>query len=87
MTHSRITFGAWLRGRRAEKNQTQEQTAEAIGVGPKTLAGWEAERALPIKILDVIQVAEWASVEKEVVFELVAGDYKILLAEITTRAV
>lgn len=67
-------FGAWLRGRRAEKRQTQEEAASEIGLSADLVARWEREQRLPVKVADVLALEAWAGVERGTVFRLVARD-------------
>ncbi len=67
-------FGAWLRGQRAERRETQDQTAEKLGVSADLLARWESERRLPLKVSHILRVAAWAGEHRGDVFELVAAD-------------
>lgn len=55
-----LTFGAWLRGRRAEKGQTQDDAVAAVGCSRASWADWEAEKRLPVKIADLVKLAEWS---------------------------
>ncbi len=43
----RDPYGAWLHHLRTERNLTQEQVAEAVGVPQSTLAYWERTGKLP----------------------------------------
>jgi len=67
-----VPFGAWLRGRRAEKRQTQEEAASELGLSVDLVARWEREQRLPVKVADVLALEAWAEVERGTVFELVA---------------
>jgi transcriptional regulator with XRE-family HTH domain len=70
----RKTFGAWLRGLRAEKQQTQDEASTALGVSTDLLASWENERRIPVKVSHVLRAAAWAGADRGDVFELVAAD-------------
>lgn len=40
--------GALIRKLRLEKQMTQRQLAEKMGVAPKTISKWDARRAFPV---------------------------------------
>jgi len=70
-----LTFGAWLRGRRAEKGQTQEEARAEVGVSRANWAQWETEARLPKKIRDLTRLSAWAeNVTATQLFELVIAD-------------
>lgn len=75
-----ITFGAWLRGRRAELRQTQEEAAAALDVSPNLVLAWEGERKVPVKVAHVLRIAEWAGVERAEVLDLVAQGHETAAA-------
>lgn len=65
-----LRFDAWLRGRRAERSQRQEQAAKACGVGRHTWQAWEAGKAHPKRIKHLVAIAQWADTDCQVVLEL-----------------
>jgi transcriptional regulator with XRE-family HTH domain len=64
------TFGAWLRGRRAELRQTIAESAEVLGISENTMSRWERELLQPVKVVDIHRLADWAGESATDVFEL-----------------
>lgn len=55
---STITIDAWIRGRRAERDESQDVAAEALGVTVRTLGAWERGEP-PIKVEHLRALAAW----------------------------
>lgn len=70
MRDREMTFGAWLRGRRAERGQRQEVAAKACRVGRHTWQSWEADKTHPKRIKHLTAIAQWAQLDPEVVLAL-----------------
>ena len=50
-----ITIGSRIKALRAERCQTQEQLANALGVTPQAVSRWEVEKSYPdLELLPVI---------------------------------
>jgi transcriptional regulator with XRE-family HTH domain len=63
-----IKIGSFLKGLRKEKNITQEQFAEIIGVSGRTVSRWETGSNMPD--LDIlIQIADYYEVEIREIFD------------------
>jgi transcriptional regulator with XRE-family HTH domain len=60
---SDLTFAAWLRGRRAQLGQRQEDACRAVGISRPTWVGWEKGTILPTKVADLHKLADWGDVE------------------------
>lgn len=65
-----MTFGAWLRGRRAERGQRQEVAAKACQVGRHTWQSWEADKTHPKRIKHLVAIAAWAHTDSQEVLRL-----------------
>ena len=59
MEQSTMTFGAWLRGRRAERRLSQVEAAECIGISANRFAKWENDNEEPIKLVHIRKLARW----------------------------
>lgn len=68
-----LSLDAWLRGKRAQKAQTQAEAAEAIGVSTTVIGRWEGGE-LPAKIVDVVALARWGGVDDTEVYQRVARE-------------
>jgi len=47
-----ITFGKWLELKRSEKDLSQADLAEAVGVNRQTISNWESNRTEPTLSID-----------------------------------
>ena len=56
------TFDAWIRGRRAERRETQAELAERLQVSPWLVARWEKGLDVPVKVVHLSRLAEWSGV-------------------------
>lgn len=66
-----LSLDAWLRGKRAQKAQTQSEAAAEIGVSTNVIGRWEGGE-LPRKIVDIAGLAQWAGVHEVDVYERIA---------------
>lgn len=59
-----LDFSSWIRGRRAEKRQTQNEAAAEVGVSRGLWVIWEGKSDLPVsKVTHVHKIALWAGCE------------------------
>ena len=62
-----IKIGAFLKVLRKEKNLTQEQLAEQLGVSGRTVSRWETGNNMP-DISLLVEIAEFYEVTKNLVY-------------------
>ena len=67
-----IKIGAFLKTLRREKNMTQEQLAEQLGVSSRTVSRWETGSNIP----DISLLAELAEFYDVSIPELIDGERK-----------
>lgn len=68
-----LSFDAWLRGIRAQKDLSQVQAAEEIGISKVLYQGWE-RGDLPVKIAHAMRLAIWTGEPRTQVFERIATE-------------
>lgn len=69
-----MSIGEKLKNARTERNLTQEEVAEKIGVSRQTVSNWENEKALP-EISSIINLSEIYNISLD---ELLKGNKEIL---------
>ncbi len=67
-----LSFGAWLRGRRAQLGSTMDEAASECGVSRRTWSEWESDGGEPSKVADVRSVARWAKTDVMQLFAMLA---------------
>lgn len=87
-----MSFGANLKKIRIEKNYTQEQFAEKLGVSRQAVSLWESDNGYPEveKLLDIAEILnvslDWLFFDKEEI-KTVSSDGKITIHSPTENAV
>jgi transcriptional regulator with XRE-family HTH domain len=79
----KVTFGEWLSGLLEEKNLTQAQFGEAVGVSPSTVNAW-ARGVQPPSRRNAIRMAGYVQLPRREVFgyaeiEMTAADRRIVV--------
>lgn len=78
--------GAQIRRQRERRGLTQEQLAQAIGVGPRTIGNWERGAVAPLNKMGAIEAFFGVAQDDESADPLRAASEVALIAELMRRA-
>jgi transcriptional regulator with XRE-family HTH domain len=70
----RNTLGTLLQARRSQQGYSRARVAEAVGISPGTIEGWEIGRVVKPPLTDVLRLARFLSIPLEEIEQAALAD-------------
>lgn len=74
MSAPRNTLGTLLQERRSQQGYSRARVAEAVGISPGTIEGWEIGRVVKPPLTDVLRLARFLSIPLEEIEQAALAD-------------